>query len=95
MQVDSQIRRFLILNKELDPDDGELTRTRKVRRRIVAERYKTLIEALYGEQDSGFIEIEVTFEDGRKGRISGDLTIMNCQTFAPTSAGQGSRQAAE
>tara|TARA_R110002072_G_scaffold3759_22_gene26913 strand:+ start:1666 stop:3651 length:1986 start_codon:yes stop_codon:yes gene_type:complete len=95
MQVDSQIRRFLILNKELDPDDGELTRTRKVRRRIVAERYKTLIEALYGEQDSGFIEIEVTFEDGRKGRISGDLTIMNCQTFAPPSAGQGSRQAAE
>lgn len=88
MQADSQIRRFLILNKELDPDDGELTRTRKVRRRIVADRYKALIDGLYSDAKSSFIEIEVTFEDGRKGKISGDLKIMDCETFAPSNKQQ-------
>src|SRR6185437_3894093 len=61
----SQIRRFLILHKELDADDGELTRTRKVRRRIVAGRYQPLVDALYANRETGGIETEITFEDGR------------------------------
>ena len=71
----SQIRRFLILHKELDADDGELTRTRKVRRRIIAERYKSLVEALYSGAETGHIESEVTFEDGRRGTMRAELAI--------------------
>ncbi|WP_299395477.1 AMP-binding protein [Pelagibius sp.] len=73
----SQIRRFLVLHKELDADDGELTRTRKVRRSFIAERYSPLIQALYSEADSAYIETEVTFEDGRKGMIKADLQVIN------------------
>ena len=76
-----QISRFLILHKELDADDGELTRTRKVRRRIIAERYAPLIEALYGGKDKILAEVEVTYEDGRKGKISGTLEIRDVKTF--------------
>ena len=68
-----RIRRFLLLYKELDPDDGELTRTRKVRRNVVDERYAGLIEAIYRGQPQVHVETEVTFEDGRKGRIEADL----------------------
>jgi long-chain acyl-CoA synthetase len=71
----SQIRRFLILHKELDADDGELTRTRKVRRRIIAERYEPLVEALYSGAATGRIETEITFEDGRKGQMRAELAI--------------------
>jgi len=71
----SQIRRFLILHKELDPDDGELTRTRKVRRRIINERYGALIEALFDGRKNCFISTEVMFEDGRQGQIEADLEI--------------------
>ena len=71
----SQIRRFLILHKELDPDDGELTRTRKVRRRIINERYGGLIEALFDGRENCFISTEVMFEDGRQGQIEADLEI--------------------
>ena len=71
----SQIRRFLILHKELDPDDGELTRTRKVRRRIINERYGDLIEALFDGRKNCFISTDVMFEDGRKGQIEADLEI--------------------
>jgi long-chain acyl-CoA synthetase len=70
-----QIHRFLVLHKELDADDGELTRTRKVRRNIIAEKYADLIEALYGGKDSVYTETEVTYEDGRKGRIKATLEI--------------------
>ncbi len=77
----TQIRRFLILHKELDPDDGELTRTRKVRRRIIAERYEPLIDALYAGADHAFIETQVTFEDGRTGKLSADLRIEEAQTY--------------
>ena len=63
----AQIRRFLILHKELDADDGELTRTQKVRRGFIAERYAPLIEALYDGSKEADISTEVTFEDGRKG----------------------------
>jgi len=76
----SQIHRFLILHKELDADDGELTRTRKVRRRIIAERYGDLIEALYDGRDQVHVEAEVTFEDGRKGKIVADLAIRDTKT---------------
>ncbi|HZS85442.1 MAG TPA: AMP-binding protein [Stellaceae bacterium] len=71
----SQIRRFLVLHKELDADDGELTRTRKVRRGFIAERYRVLVEALYSTAPSVRIETEVRFEDGRKGQIRAELAI--------------------
>ena len=73
----SQIRRFLILHKELDADDGELTRTRKVRRQTIGERYDQLIEALYSDGDSVSVEAKVTFEDGREGFIDADLKVRN------------------
>ncbi len=71
----SQVSRFLILHKELDPDDDELTRTRKVRRAFIAQKYAVLVEALFEGRDRQFIETEVKFEDGRTGRISADLRI--------------------
>ncbi len=82
MVADSQIHRFLVLHKELDPDDDELTRTRKVRRNFVAEKYRVLIDALYGAKSSQFIETEVKFEDGRRGKVSADLKIIDVKTFA-------------
>jgi len=71
----AQIKRFLILHKELDPDDGELTRTQKVRRGFIAERYAPLIKALYDGSTEADISTEVTFEDGRKGVISARVKI--------------------
>jgi long-chain acyl-CoA synthetase len=79
----SQIRRFLILHKELDADDGELTRTRKVRRRIIADRYEPLIEALYSGAAAGRIETQITFEDGRKGQMRAELAIRDLATGLP------------
>jgi long-chain acyl-CoA synthetase len=81
--ADSQIRRYLVLHKELDADDGELTRTRKVRRGFVAEKYAPLVEALYSRRDRCSIEAEVTFEDGRKGKISAELTIRDVAAAPP------------
>ncbi len=78
----SQIHRFLVLHKELDPDDDELTRTRKVRRRFIAEKYAVLIDALYAGKKHQFIETQVKFEDGRQGSISADLQIRDVQTFS-------------
>lgn len=75
----SQIKRFLILHKELDADDGELTRTMKVRRSLVEDRYKPLVDALYDGSDTCHIETEMTFEDGRKGTISGDVRIVDME----------------
>ena len=77
----SQIHRFLILHKELDPDDDELTRTRKVRRGFIAEKYAVLIEALYAGHAHQFIETQVKFEDGRQGVISADLQIRDVTIF--------------
>jgi len=71
----SQIRRFLILHKELDADDGELTRTRKVRRNIIAEKYDELIDALYSDKTNCPVEAVVTFEDGRTDTVKADLQI--------------------
>src|SRR5574343_1335907 len=81
MVADSQVHRFLVLHKELDPDDDELTRTRKVRRNFIAEKYKVLIDALYEGKANQFIETEVKFEDGRRGKVSADLKIVDAKTF--------------
>lgn len=70
-----QIHRFLVLHKELDADDGELTRTRKVRRRIIEEKYADLVTALYDGSETISTETEVTYEDGRKGSIKATLTL--------------------
>ncbi|MBO9689559.1 MAG: AMP-binding protein [Mitsuaria chitosanitabida] len=80
----SQITRFLVLHKELDADDGELTRTRKVRRGAIAEKYEVLISALYAGKTSQFIETAVRFEDGRTGKVAADLRIEEAPTFSPT-----------
>ncbi len=81
MVADSQIHRFLVLHKELDPDDDELTRTRKVRRNFVAKKYAVLIDALYSGKTNQFITTEVKFEDGRRGQVSADLKIIDAKTF--------------
>lgn len=81
MMAGSQISRFLILHKELDADDGELTRTQKVRRSFIAERYGELIEALYDGSNERYVETEVVFEDGRKGTISATIEISDARTF--------------
>jgi long-chain acyl-CoA synthetase len=73
--ANSQIHRFLVLHKELDADDGELTRTRKVRRGFIAEKYAALIDALYSGRDHCEIETQVKFEDGRIGAVRADLKI--------------------
>ncbi len=75
----SQIKRFLILHKELEADDGELTRTRKVRRSFVNDKYGDLIQALYSDIDHCVIDAEVTFEDGRKGHIKADVKIRDAE----------------
>jgi long-chain acyl-CoA synthetase len=74
-----QIHRFLVLHKELDADDGELTRTRKVRRRIIEEKFDDLITALYDNKDSIYTETEVTYEDGRKGKIKATLDLRDAK----------------
>lgn len=81
MMAGSQIQRFLILHKELDADDGELTRTLKVRRGFIAERYAPLIEALYDGSAERHVVTEVTFEDGRKGSIAATVKIRDMKTF--------------
>ena len=82
----SQVSRFLVLHKELDADDGELTRTNKVRRGFIADKYSALIDALYGGKTSQFIETTVKFEDGRAGSVSATLKIDDAKTFAPVKA---------
>ncbi|TXL82008.1 long-chain fatty acid--CoA ligase [Vineibacter terrae] len=82
----AQVQRFLILPKLLDADDGELTRTRKVRRGFIAERYAALIAALYGGRTTVHFRTEVTFEDGRKGMVEGDVAIRDMDTARPAPA---------
>ena len=80
MMAGGQISRFLVLHKELDADDGELTRTLKVRRAFVAERYAPLIEALYDGAAEKYVETEMTFEDGRKGAVRATVRIHEART---------------
>jgi long-chain acyl-CoA synthetase len=77
-----QVHRFVVLHKELDADDGELTRTRKVRRRIIEEKYADIIAALYDGSSSVSTVTEVTYEDGRKGSISATLEIRDARVVA-------------
>ena len=78
-----QIHRFLVLHKELDADDGELTRTRKVRRKIIGEKFDDLVTALYDGSSSVYTETEVTYEDGRKGKIKATLELRDA-TVVPS-----------
>ncbi len=84
--ANSQIHRFLILHKQLDADDGELTRTRKVRRGFIAEKYQPLVEALYAGRQTVHVEAQVRYEDGRTGMYSADLKIRDARTLAPSAA---------
>jgi long-chain acyl-CoA synthetase len=77
----SQISRFIVLHKELDADDGELTRTRKVRRGYIGDKYQVLVDAMYGGKSEQFIETPVKFEDGRTGKVSATLKIVDARTF--------------
>ena len=81
MLAGSQISRFLVLHKELDADDGELTRTRKVRRGYIGEKFQLLVDALYGGKKEQFIETAVKFEDGRSGSVSATITIVDAKTY--------------
>jgi long-chain acyl-CoA synthetase len=84
--ADSQIHRFLILHKELDADDGELTRTRKVRRGFIGEKYEPLLQALYSPASTVHVNAQVRYEDGRTGTYSADLKIRDAKIFAPAAA---------
>ena len=77
----SQISRFLVLHKELDADDGEMTRTRKVKRGFISDKYKVLVDALYSGKTEQFIETAVKFEDGRTGSVSATLAIIDAKTL--------------
>src|SRR5436190_20059600 len=84
--ANSQIHRFLILHKELDADDGELTRTRKVRRGFIAEKYGSLVEAMFQGRNSVHVEAQVKYEDGRSATFAAELKIRDAKTFVPAAA---------
>src|SRR4051812_25933534 len=84
--ANSQLHRFIVLHKQLDADDEELTRTRKVRRRFIAEKYAPLVAALYDGSQSVHVEAQVRYEDGRTGKISADLRIADARTFSSDAA---------
>ena len=83
--VSSQICRFLILHKELDADDGELTRTRKVRRGFIGERYQSLVDAMYAGDSSVMVDAQVRYEDGRTATVTAEVKIRDAKTFTPES----------
>jgi long-chain acyl-CoA synthetase len=82
----AQIRKFLLLHKELDADDQEITRTRKVRRGFIAEKYAALIEGLYSGADHVNVEAQVTYEDGRVGTVRADVRIAQAEVAAAGAA---------
>ena len=86
MLAGSQVSRFLILHKELDADDGELTRTNKVRRGFIADKYSALVDGLYAGKTEQFIETVVKFEDGRSGSVSATLKLSDATIYAPVKA---------
>ncbi len=87
-----QIHRFLVLHKELDADDGELTRTRKVRRAVIGDKFADLVDALYSDAPEIYTETEVTYEDGRKGKIKATLVLQDAEVVP---VGEPERVAAE
>ena len=88
MLAHCQVHRFLVLHKELDADDGEMTRTRKVRRNVIAEKFEDLLGALYDGSAEVFTTTEVTYEDGRKGSISATLQIVDADVTAVADPGK-------
>ncbi|MFT6120222.1 MAG: long-chain acyl-CoA synthetase [Yoonia sp.] len=86
MLSNCQVHRFLVLHKELDADDGEMTRTRKVRRGVIAEKFADLVDALYDGSNEIYTETEVTYEDGRKGKIAATLEIRDAALSTPVTA---------
>jgi len=86
VMVGAQVRRFMILHKELEADDGELTRTRKVRRGFIAEKYGSLVEAMFQGRNSVHVEAQVKYEDGRSATFAAELKIRDAKTFAPAAA---------
>ncbi len=85
----AQVRRFLILHKELDPDDEEITRTRKVRRGYIARKYATLIDALYGDRDAAEVEAQVAYEDGRTATVRAAVRIEDVEPVGVRAAAHG------
>jgi long-chain acyl-CoA synthetase len=81
--ANAQIHRFIVLHKELDADDDELTRTRKVRRRFIAQKFNQLVDAMYGGLNEQYVETAVRFEDGRTGKISATLKVIDAEVFPP------------
>ena len=81
MLAGCQIHRFLVLHKQLDADDGELTRTQKVRRAVIGQKFADLVEGLFGGASSLYTETEVTYEDGRKGTIKATLELRDAKVF--------------
>ncbi len=88
-----RVRKFLLLYKELDPDDGELTRTRKVRRNVVREKYGDIIDAIYSERDSVHVDTVITFQDGTRSRIETDLRVVDLAAGETQSAAPDQRAA--
>ena len=80
--ANAQIHRFIVLHKELDADDDELTRTRKVRRRFIQQKFDQLVDAMYGGLNEQYVETAVKFEDGRTGKISATLKVINAGLFS-------------
>ena len=78
--ANAQIHRFIVLHKELDADDDELTRTRKVRRRFI-QQFDQLVDAMYGGLNEQYVETAVKFEDGRTGKISATLKVIDAEVF--------------
>jgi len=89
LMASSQIHRFLVLHKELDADDEELTRTRKVRRGFIGEKYGVLVDALYAGKAEQFIETRVRFEDGRVGSVSATLKLVDATTWPAAGPASG------
>ena len=79
--ANAQIHRFIVLHKELDADDDELTRTRKVRRRFIQQKFDQLVGAMYGGLNEQYVETAVRFEDGRTGKISATLKVIDAEVF--------------
>ena len=79
--ANAQIHRFIVLHKELDADDDELTRTRKVRRRFIQQKFDQLVGAMYGGLNDQYVETALRFEDGRTGKISSTLKVIDAEVF--------------
>ena len=79
----SQIRRFLILHKELDADDGELTRTRKVRRSVIGEKYGDIVTAIYAGRPEIDIDTLIRFQDGTTQRVQTTLAVVDLDAAEP------------